>query len=204
MYSATIVIWQILALEPLYPDIDSFEIMEFVGDKGGRPRVPEEWPEDLKKVLEDGWHQDPNTRCTASELHRRMLELLPENQPVPKHLLRNFPSNHSSKSTGDEPSSTTNKKSSKRSKSGIKWSSIMSLASSISVGSITAADSGSSVHPFDKEDDTTTTLPGDVLVVDNHDDVSSEAQHKGGESLESLEGFEEEKEEKDEMDDRGD
>merc|ERR1712196_476282 len=119
---------------------------------------------------------------------------LPENQPVPKHLLRNFPSNHSSKSTGDEPSSTTNKKSSKRSKSGIKWSSIMSLASSISVGSITAADSGSSVHPFDKEDDTTTTLPGDVLVVDNHDDVSSEAQHKGGESLEGLEGFEEEKE----------
>ena len=69
----------------------------------------------------------------------------------------------------------------------------MSIASSISVSSITTttsdSDSRSSVHPFDVKDDTattTTTTPGDVLLVDNH-----EAQHKGGESLESLEGFEE-------------
>ena len=64
VYSATIVIWQILALEPLYPDMDSFDIMEYVGKQRGRPPVPQEWPEDLKKVLEDGWHQDPNSRCT--------------------------------------------------------------------------------------------------------------------------------------------
>ena len=68
----------------------------------------------------------------------------------------------------------------------------MSIASSISVSSITTttsdSDSRSSVHPFDVKDDTatTTTTFGDVLLVDNH-----EAQHKGGESLESLEGFEE-------------
>ena len=171
--------------------MDVFDIMEFV-IKGNRPRVPDEWPQDLKKLLQDGWHQDPATRCTAAELHRRMFELLPESHPIPSHLLRKFSSNQSSNSASSEPSLKT--KRNRRSKSGrIKWPSIMSLASSVSSNSMTTAvpTGSSAVHPFDKND----TAASDVHVIDDEtEELVSEAQHKGGESLESLEDYEEEKE----------
>ena len=74
VYSATIVIWQLLSLEPLYQNINVFEIMEKVSDKkeGLRPPIPKAWHKDLKRIIESGWHHEPRKRPTASELNHQL------------------------------------------------------------------------------------------------------------------------------------
>lgn len=164
VYSATICIWQILALEPLYPNKDVFDIMEYVLE-GNRPPIPDEWPKDLKKLLQDGWHQDPTIRCTASELHRRIFALLPTNHPLPSHMLRRVSSERNSSSgdvsDGDDENSSSKTTTTRRSKSGrIKWPSIMSIGTSTSGTATTSAKSN-----------------------DNNDDVLPDSQETGKEIL---------------------
>ena len=52
-----------------------FEIMEGVSRGSLRPPIPEDWPEDLRRVIEGGWHQDPSQRPTAAQLHTQITDL---------------------------------------------------------------------------------------------------------------------------------
>jgi len=86
VYSATVVIWQILSLEKLYPGMERFDIEDFVRD-GKRPSIPNDWPSAAQSIIRAGWEQDPAQRSTARELHIRMKNLLSRKRS-PSHSLR--------------------------------------------------------------------------------------------------------------------
>ena len=70
VYSTAIVVWQILALEPLFPDLTLFEIIRGVTSGNLRPRIPNHWSPAIKSVLENAWKTDASSRPTARQMKR--------------------------------------------------------------------------------------------------------------------------------------
>lgn len=87
VYSATVVVWQLLSLKKLYPKMSRFDIEDFVKD-GNRPDIPSGWSANVAQIIAAGWLQNPTQRCTAAELHMRLHRLLPNRRRSPSHSLR--------------------------------------------------------------------------------------------------------------------
>ena len=68
VYSLTIVCWQILSLEYLYPGMKMIKINQGVMNGTLRPEIPKQWPMKLKNIVKRGWNQDPQNRPSAKEL----------------------------------------------------------------------------------------------------------------------------------------
>jgi serine/threonine protein kinase len=66
IFSLGIVMWQLVALDRLYPGVSSTQMLEAdVMAKGMRPKVQPDWPESLKRMLTNMWSEDPEDRPTA-------------------------------------------------------------------------------------------------------------------------------------------
>eukprot|EP00939_MAST-03C_sp_MAST-3C-sp1_P001374 g1374.t1 len=73
IYSLSIVLWQILSLQSLYPGIRRAEVFEGVENGTLRPPIPSSWPKDLASLICDGWEHDPKKRPSAREMYDRLL-----------------------------------------------------------------------------------------------------------------------------------
>eukprot|EP00939_MAST-03C_sp_MAST-3C-sp1_P004567 g4567.t1 len=75
VYSLSIVIWQLLAIEPLYPGLSILSIHRGVMDGALRPSIPKEWPEVLRVAIQSGWSDDPHKRPSAKSLYNLLSSL---------------------------------------------------------------------------------------------------------------------------------
>ena len=73
VYSLTIMVWQILTLEPLYEGMSLFDVMDRVVHHNVRPRVPMTWSSNLRDSIESGWNAVSRNRCTARDLMDALL-----------------------------------------------------------------------------------------------------------------------------------
>ena len=69
IFSLGIVLWQLVALERLYPGVSSTQMLEAdVMAKGLRPKVDKDWPDSLKRMLSNMWSEDPEDRPSARQV----------------------------------------------------------------------------------------------------------------------------------------
>lgn len=74
-------LWQLLTLEPLYPGMSLFDVMENVVHRNARPSIPMKWSANLRDIIESGWHPISRKRCTAREMmHALLLEYKEQQQ----------------------------------------------------------------------------------------------------------------------------
>lgn len=52
--------------------------------QGYRPPIPQNWPEPLRELVADCWHQEPETRPTMSRIKERLQKMMDEG--VPQHM----------------------------------------------------------------------------------------------------------------------
>ncbi|CAB9510278.1 Protein kinase [Seminavis robusta] len=91
VYSFSILLWEMLALEKPYQGMDGEAVRETVALKSERPPMPERWPENIAKLFKRGWAKKIDHRPTMAEMHHCLTFLLASPlQPTP------LPSKHSS------------------------------------------------------------------------------------------------------------
>ena len=77
VYSATITLWQCLALKkPFGDDVTGQFVKECVAIYGDRPHIPRKWPKGIRKVLQLGWVRDIATRPSSTELRVLLEEVI--------------------------------------------------------------------------------------------------------------------------------
>ena len=78
VYSWTMLLWHIMALEPplgLYtPDM----MIDRVFNKGHRPVINEKWPEQIQNLLRFGWCEDITKRPTMPQILEAIDEVMQE------------------------------------------------------------------------------------------------------------------------------
>jgi hypothetical protein len=71
VYSFSILLWEIFALKKPFAKIKcAAEFNTAVFQKGERPKVGKNWPEELKGVLEDGWSIHSTQRPTMKDYQK--------------------------------------------------------------------------------------------------------------------------------------
>lgn len=78
VFSCSIILWEIMTnawsgkYSVPYSEHDhlefDFQIMMQTAKYNLRPTVPDEWPEDVRTILDQGWHQDPDKRPIPNEM----------------------------------------------------------------------------------------------------------------------------------------
>lgn len=77
VYSFTLLLWEMLALELPYESIHSqAEFIEKVFGDGQRPPLSKKWSQSLKDLFEGGWREDPLERLKISAVKNRLREEL--------------------------------------------------------------------------------------------------------------------------------
>ena len=91
VYSFTILLWEMLALEKPYQGMDGEAVRESVAIKGERPPFMEYWPETITKIFKRGWAKKIDHRPTMNDMRHCLAHLLESPlQPAP------LPAKHSS------------------------------------------------------------------------------------------------------------
>jgi len=76
VYSFTIVLWEMLALEKPYAGLDGDKVRETVAMKSERPPYQESWPENICKLFKRGWAKKLDHRPTMQDMHYALAHLL--------------------------------------------------------------------------------------------------------------------------------
>lgn len=88
VYSTTITLWQCLALERPYNDVQhatAKEIKESVAIFGDLPEIARHWPKGIRQVIELGWSRRSSVRPSSTEM-RILLEQVIEHPHRKPHL----------------------------------------------------------------------------------------------------------------------
>jgi len=75
VYSFAIVLWELVARQPLYPGMPPFQIIFTVGTQGTRPKIPPKCPLVIAQLIQDCWAEDPASRPSFVELAERVAGL---------------------------------------------------------------------------------------------------------------------------------
>jgi len=75
-YSTAIVVWQLLSLHPLYRGLSLFKIIRGVTGGTLRPRIPPEWPIEIREMLTAAFDQNPSKRPTARMMKRTLRRVM--------------------------------------------------------------------------------------------------------------------------------
>ena len=75
-YSTAVVVWQLLSLHPLYRGLSLFKIIRGVTEGTLRPRIPPEWPVEIRDMLTAAWDHDPSKRPTARMMKRTLRRVM--------------------------------------------------------------------------------------------------------------------------------
>ena len=74
VYSLSMILWELCALESVFDKMSSREHLEFVIKRNKRPRLLDGWSASLKALLRCSWARDPSERPTLTGIHKMLKE----------------------------------------------------------------------------------------------------------------------------------
>eukprot|EP00899_Mesostigma_viride_P018903 jgi/Mesvir1/27013/Mv20720-RA.1 len=83
IFSWSIIFYEMLTNETVYSRdfISPEDVAAGHALKGIRPRLPKQWPEDLKQLLASAWAQDPKERPSCAEIVKRLNKMIEDGIP---------------------------------------------------------------------------------------------------------------------------
>jgi serine/threonine protein kinase len=76
IYSLGIIFWEILSLNPLYPNFNASMLKDMVINRGVRPTMNNKWNPGLQDLLKNMWSKDATVRPTARQVNILMIREL--------------------------------------------------------------------------------------------------------------------------------
>lgn len=76
VYSFSILLWEMLSLSKPYGGMDGNEVKECVAHKGLRPKIPKEWPSQIRMILKYGFSKRPEERPTMAQIQQTLEKIL--------------------------------------------------------------------------------------------------------------------------------
>ncbi len=67
VYSFSVLLWEIYSLKKPFGSPNKQEFVEEVFGKGKRPAMENSWPQEIKRLIEKGWSQDPKQRPSMED-----------------------------------------------------------------------------------------------------------------------------------------
>ena len=104
VYSWSMLMWYIMALEPPLGMYTQKMFIERVFGKGYRPALKDKWPEGIKSLIREGWDDDHNVRPDFTTIKRRLKAFAKENDSEIAKLMGDDDRSKSSKKLGTERS----------------------------------------------------------------------------------------------------
>ena len=81
VYSWSMLMWYIMALEPPLGLYTSRMFLERVFARGYRPAIKDKWPEDIKDLIRESWDENLETRPAFDQIKRRLRHFAREIDP---------------------------------------------------------------------------------------------------------------------------
>ena len=78
VYSMSMLLWQMMALEPPLGLYTPEMMVDRVFTKGHRPYVNENWPEIIQNLLRRGWDKDTKVRPSMEQVMRELRQIVDE------------------------------------------------------------------------------------------------------------------------------
>ena len=95
VYSWSMLMWYIMALEPPLGLYTQKMFLERVFEKGYRPAIKDKWPEDIKDLIRKSWDENLETRPCFDGIKRRLRVFIREIDPEIAALLSERSRNNS-------------------------------------------------------------------------------------------------------------
>jgi len=76
VYSFSILMWEMLSLTKPYGGMDGNDVKENVAHKGLRPKIPKEWPSQIRTILKYGFCKRPEERPTMGQIQQTLEKIL--------------------------------------------------------------------------------------------------------------------------------
>ena len=95
MYSGSMLMWYILALEPPLGVYTPKMFLDRVFEKGYRPAIRDKWPEELKSLVRISWDESIQARPSFEEIKRLLKDFARNCDPEIASLMRDEQSSSS-------------------------------------------------------------------------------------------------------------
>jgi serine/threonine protein kinase len=81
VYSFSMILWELCALEPVFDNMSIREHLEVVIQRNKRPRLSSDWSASLKDLLRCSWARDPSERPNMARIHKMLQHEVEEATP---------------------------------------------------------------------------------------------------------------------------
>jgi len=72
VYSITVILWEVLAFQRHFNDLNAMDHVHYVLQEGAREMVSNNWPEGIRSILNQGWSADPTNRPSMQDTYTRL------------------------------------------------------------------------------------------------------------------------------------
>lgn len=76
VYSFSVLLWEMLSLSKPYGGMEGNDVKEAVAHKGLRPKIPKEWPSQIRMLLKYGWAKRAEDRPTMAQIKDTLEKML--------------------------------------------------------------------------------------------------------------------------------
>lgn len=76
VYSFSILLWEMLSLSKPYGGMEGNDVKEAVAHQALRPKIPKEWPSQIRMLLKYGWAKRPEDRPTMAQIKDTLEKML--------------------------------------------------------------------------------------------------------------------------------
>ena len=76
VYSFSILLWEMLSLSKPYGGMEGNDVKEAVANKALRPKIPKEWPSQIRMLLKYGWAKRAEDRPTMAQIKDTLEKML--------------------------------------------------------------------------------------------------------------------------------
>lgn len=81
VYSFSILLWEMLSLTKPYDELDGNQVKEYVSQMGLRPKIPKNWPQQIRLLIKYSWAKRAEDRPTMEKI-RDFLAKVQKSKPL--------------------------------------------------------------------------------------------------------------------------
>ena len=80
VYSYALIMWELLTEMPLFLDIKLNDLKKILIDDDSRPKIPEDIPEEIAKLIRCSWQKDPENRPSFAQIFDKLEKIVGEQE----------------------------------------------------------------------------------------------------------------------------